>query len=72
MNYYLYFLGENGQEPIGSSGKFIYRNIKRIKQTYGYKLAVNSGLPYSLFAFTNFFDDSTFNFIQGGGIICKQ
>lgn len=62
-NYYVYnTTDELGNEPLGTEKKHIFTNttlklVKRVIRTWGFD-------KYSIYSFTNFYDDKTFKLIE--------
>lgn len=49
-----------GQEPLGTEHRTILRNYKTLRGARKFLDKAFKGCEYSLYAFTNFYDDKTF------------
>lgn len=63
QNYYVYnTTDELGNEPLGTEGNHVFTDttlklVKRVIKTWGFN-------KYSIYSFTNFYDDKTFKLIE--------
>lgn len=60
MNYYIYVKDENGNEPLGSSNRVMYHNIRQYKKTAFFRECTKTNKRIVVQSFTNFLDQNTF------------
>ena len=63
MNFYVY---AGSEEPMGTEGRFIWRDLKTRGGAIRRARRIFKGKPFSLYIFTDFYDDSTFRCILKG------
>ena len=51
-------------EPLGSGGRFIDRDLKTVRGAVNRMKKVSSGKSFKVFSFTNFYDDKTFRLVH--------
>jgi len=61
MNFYIY-LGdaELGSEGLGTSGRFIWRDLKTLSGAIARAKRLLGDVTFTVYRFHNFYDDSTF------------
>ncbi len=63
MNFYVY---PGSEEPLGTEGRLVWRDLKTRSGAIRRARRIFKGKPFSLYTFTNFYDDSTFTCILKG------
>lgn len=51
-------------EPIGSDGRFIDRDLKTVRGVVNRIKRARPGKSFKVFSFTNFYDDKTFRLVH--------
>ncbi len=63
MNFYVH---SGSEEPTGTAGRFIWRDLKTIKGAINRAQRQFGDSPFSLYAFTDFCDGRTFKLVLSG------
>ena len=63
MNFYVH---PGSEEPMGTEGRLIWRDLKTRRGAIRRARRIFKGKPFSLYIFTDFYDDSTFRCILKG------
>ncbi len=62
MNWYIYKGNfPLGEEPVGSDGRLIFRDLKTIRGVMNRIRNVLGDVPCRVYSFTNFYDNRTFS-----------
>ena len=69
MQFYSYITDEPHapgmiDEPVGSDGRFIDRDLKTVRGVVNRVKKARPGRSFKVFAFTNFYDDKTFQLVH--------
>jgi len=65
MNFYVH---SGSEEPTGTEGRFIWRDLKTRSGAIRRARRIFKGEPFSLYTFTDFYDEQTFKPILNGAV----
>ena len=73
MKFYVYAGdAELGNEPLGTACRYVWRDLKTIKGAIKRARKYFPGIKFTLYSFTEFYDDSTFRRILHGAVYSED
>ncbi len=72
MKFYAYLGGDHlGKEPCGCGDRYNWEDLKTVKGAIRRARRYFRGRPFSLYSYTNFYDDRTFTPIVKGAVYAR-